>query len=131
LNQCVEYIDGNHDFAQKFITTNIPLIKINRKAQGTYLLWLDLTEVANRIDANSLAAQASTGRTGNPMTPEDATVRWLARTAKVALNAGHTYGLGGANRARMNIATSRKTLAAALMSIARTLDGLKRSTSAL
>ena len=130
LNQCVEYIDGNHDFAQKFITTNIPLIKINRKAQGTYLMWVDLTEVANRIDANSLAAQASTGRTGNPTTPEEATVRWLARNAKVALNAGNTYGLGGANRARMNIATSRKTLEAALASIARTLDGLKRLTSA-
>jgi len=27
LNQCVDYIDGNHDFAQKFIKSNIPLIK--------------------------------------------------------------------------------------------------------
>ena len=54
----------------------------------------------------------------------------LARNAKVALNAGNTYGPGGANRARMNIATSRKTLEAALTSLARTLDGLKRSTSA-
>jgi bifunctional pyridoxal-dependent enzyme with beta-cystathionase and maltose regulon repressor activities len=78
-----------------------------------------------------LAAQASTGRTGNPTSPEEATVRWLARNAKVALNAGNTYGLGGANRARVNIATSRKTLEAALTSIARTLDGLKKSTSAL
>jgi cysteine-S-conjugate beta-lyase len=131
LNQCVEYIDGNHDFAQTFIATNIPLITINRKAQGTYLMWLDLTEVAGRIDAKSLAAQASAGRTGTATTPEEATVRWLARNAKVALNAGNTYGLGGANHARMNIATSRKTLEAALTSMARTLDGLKKSTAAV
>jgi len=131
LNQCVDYIDGNHDFAQKFIAANIPLIKINKKAQGTYLMWIDLTQVANRVDAKSLASQASAGRNGTPMTPEEATVRWLAKNAKVALNPGNTYGLGGANHARMNIATSRKTLEAALTSLARTLDGLKTSTAAL
>ncbi len=130
LNQCVDYIDGNHDFAQKFIAANIPMIKINRKAQGTYLMWIDLTEVANRIDAKGLAAAESKGRNGNPITPEEATVRWLAKNAKVALNSGNTYGLGGANHARMNIATSRKTLEAALTSVARTLDGLKKTTTA-
>jgi cysteine-S-conjugate beta-lyase len=132
LNQCVEYIDGNHDFAQKFIASNMPLMKINKKAQGTYLMWVDLTEIGNRIDAKGIAAAESKGRNGTPMTSEEVVVKWLAKNAKVALNAGNTYGLGGANHARMNIATSRKTLEAALTSMAHALDGLKKtSTSAL
>ena len=132
LNQCVDYIDGNHDFAQKFIAANIPMIKTYRKAQGTYLMWIDLTQVANRIDAKSLAASESKRPNGASITPEEVTTRWLAKNAKVALNAGNTYGLGGANHARMNIATSRKTLEAALTSMAHTLDGMKKtSTSAL
>ena len=128
LNQCVDYIDANHDFAQKFIASNIPLIKTYKKAQGTYLMWIDLSGVGARIDAKNLASQQSKGKT--VMTPEEVTVKWLAKNAKVALNSGNTYGLGGANHARMNIATSRKTLEAALTSIAHTLDGLKKTSTA-
>jgi cystathionine beta-lyase len=133
LNQCVEYIDGNHDFTQKFIRANIPLVKIGAKPQGTYLTWLDLSEVAARIDAKGMAAaEAGRTRNGNPPTPEAMLVKWFAKNAKVALNAGDTYGKGGDNHVRMNIATSRKTLDAALTSMARALDGLKKtSTSAL
>jgi cysteine-S-conjugate beta-lyase len=123
LNQCVDYIDGNHDFATKFIAANIPSIKAYRKAQGTYLMWLDLTELGNRIGAKDAAAQQK-------KTAEEVTVAWLAKNAKVALNAGNTYGLGGANHARMNIATSRKTLEAALTSMARACDGLKKTSTA-
>jgi len=123
LNQCVDYIDGNHDFATKFIATNIPLIKTYKKAQGTYLMWIDLSELGNRIGAKDAAAQQK-------KTAEEVTVAWLAKNAKVALNAGNTYGLGGANHARMNIATSRKTLEAALTSIARACDGLKKTSTA-
>ncbi len=123
LNQCVDYIDGNHDFATKYIASNIPLIKTYKKAQGTYLMWIDLTELGNRIGAKETAAQQK-------KTAEEVTVAWLAKNAKVALNAGNTYGLGGANHARMNIATSRKTLEAALTSMARACDGLKKTSTA-
>jgi cystathionine beta-lyase len=130
LNQCVDYIDGNHDFATKFITANVPLVKTYKKAQGTYLMWLDLTELGNRIGAKETAASSSKSRGGNTMTAEEVTVAWLAKNAKIALNAGNTYGLGGANHARMNIATSRKTLEAALTSMARACDGLKKTSTA-
>ena len=133
LHQCVDYIDGNHDFTQKFIRANMPLVKIGAKPQGTYLTWLDLSEVAARIDAKGMAAaEASKTRNGNPPSPEAMLVKWFAKNAKVALNAGDTYGKGGDNHVRMNIATSRKTLEAAFTSMARALDGLKKtSTSAL
>ena len=133
LRQCVDYIDGNHDFAQKYIKSNIPMIKVGQKAQGTYLMWLDVSEVADRINAKQMAADAAKtmpGRNGRGPSPEAMVTRWIAKNAKVALNAGDTYGLGGANHQRMNIATSRKTLEAALASMAKTLDGLKKTTTA-
>jgi len=132
LNQCVEYIDGNHDFVQKFVNANIPMVKVGAKPQGTYLTWLDLTQVADKINAKELASQMATGqgRGARAPSPEAAVVRWFAKNAKIALNAGDSYGLGGANHARMNIATSRKTLEAALTSMAKALDGLKKGSTA-
>jgi len=57
--------------------------------------------------------------------------KWFAKNAKVVLNNGDTYGKGGENHMRMNIATSRKTLEAAYTSMAHALDGLRRSSAAL
>lgn len=129
LNQCVDYIDGNHDFVQKYINANIPMIKVGAKPQGTYLTWLDVTQVADKIGAKDLAnAELKTFKgMGRPPSPESVTLKWIAKTAKIALNAGDTYGAGGANHMRMNIATSRKTLEAALNSLAAALREGKSS----
>ena len=43
----------------------------------------------------------------------------------------HTYGAGGANHMRMNIALSRKTLQAALTSMQNALKSSSLSTAAL
>jgi cystathionine beta-lyase len=132
LNQCVDYVDGNHDFTQKFFNANIPMIKVGAKPQGTYLTWLDVTRVADRIGAKEMASsEASKSRRGDPPSPEAMVVKWFAKNANVALNAGDTYGKGGENHLRMNIATSRKTLEAAYTSMARALDNLGRSSAAL
>ena len=122
LNQCVEYIDANHDFADSFIRANIPLIKTT-KPQGTYLSWLDVSAVIDRIGAKELAAQANKNLAGNakPVTPSQVVEKWLVRHARVHLNAGASYGVGGENYMRMNIATSRKTLELALNNIATAL----------
>ncbi|HKB12553.1 MAG TPA: aminotransferase class I/II-fold pyridoxal phosphate-dependent enzyme [Vicinamibacterales bacterium] len=120
LNQCVEYIDGNHDFAVSYIKANIPTIKLQQKAQGTYLTWLDVTEVAERIGARQMADEANKKLKdgAKALTPEQMVERWFVRHAKVHMNAGNSYGLGGANHMRMNIATSRKTLELALSNLA-------------
>src|SRR5262245_673197 len=133
LNQCVDYIDGNHDYTQKFFKSNIPMIKVGAKPQGTYLTWLDVTAVAERIGAKDLAnaeAAKMQGK-GNPPSPEAMVAKWFAKNAKVVLNAGDGYGKGGENHMRMNIGTSRKTLEAAYNSMARALDGLRSSSAAL
>jgi cystathionine beta-lyase len=125
LNQCVDYIDGNHDYVVQYVNANIPMIKCV-KPQGTYLAWLDVSAIADKIGAKDLAAEANKktmggGGRGATVTPEMMVERYLVRHAKVHLNQGASYGLGGANHMRMNIATSRKTLEVALTNLATAL----------
>ncbi len=122
LNQAVEYIDGTHDFVARYISTNLPMIKYV-KPEGTYLAWLDVTAVADKIGAQALAAEANKTRAANApaITPETMIERYFVRNAKVHMNQGASYGLGGANHMRMNIATSRKLVELALGNIASAL----------
>lgn len=141
LRQCVSYIDANQEFANRYIKENIPMIRVGAKPEGTYLAWLDVTALAERIsaakladDANQKAREAAksgidySGRISvegaGLVTPEDMVGHWLAKNAFVYLNPGNTYGLGGANHMRINLATSRKTLKAALDSMAGALRKL-------
>ena len=120
LDQVVAYIDGNHEFAASFIRERIPLVKCT-KAQGTYLAWLDVGEVVDRIDAKRQAAAVSK-ESGTATTPETVVQQYFVRKAKVHMSAGSAYGLGGAGHMRMNIATSRRTLELALTNLS---DALK------
>jgi len=119
LNQCVAYIDGNHDFVKAYVDTHIPMIKV-MKPQGTYLSWLDVTAVADKIDAKRQAEEANRTKAHGAadITPETVVERFFVKHAKVHLNQGASYGLGGANHMRMNIATSRKLIELALSNIA-------------
>ena len=121
LNQLGVYIDGNHDFVEKYVAKNIPLVKWV-KPQGTYLAWIDVSQVVDKIGAKKLAADASTG--GRTVTPETIVEQWLVKHAKVHMNQGASYGNGGQGHMRMNIATSRKTLDVALSHMA---EALKRA----
>ena len=122
LNQCNEYIDGNQAFAVDYIAKNIPLIKAV-KPQSTYLLWLDCTAAANKIDTKRLAAQANAARMAGAaeIKPEKMLEQFFVKNAKVHMNPGNTYGKGGENHMRMNLATSRKLLQLALDNIANAL----------
>jgi cystathionine beta-lyase len=120
LDQLIVYLDGNHALVESFIKSNIPLIKCV-KPQGTYLIWLDVSGVIDKIGAKQLAIEASkTGAT--PVTPEQIVERWFVQHAKVHLNAGSSYGTGGAGHMRMNIATSRKLVEVALTNMANALN---------
>ncbi len=142
LNQCVDYIDANQGFANQYIKANIPMIKVGNKPEGTYLSWLDVTEIADRIGAKKLADEANRQAASNaakmgqdysgrqamvakkPIMPEEMVGHWFAKNAFVQLNPGNTYGYGGANHMRMNVSTSRRTLTAALDSMAGALKKL-------
>ena len=126
LNQLTAYIDGNHNFVGQYVKANIPMIKMGAKPQGTFLSWLDVRAVSEKIGAQKLAdaenkkpqpIDTQTGKTAI-VSPEDMVGHWFARNAFVQLNPGSIYGVGGAGYMRMNIATSRRTLKVALDSMA-------------
>ena len=119
LNQAVDYIDGNHDFVARFINANMPMVKYV-KPEGTYLAWLDVSAVVDKIGAKALAAEASK-TSAAPVTPETMVERYFVKQAKVHMNQGASYGYGGAGHMRMNIATSRKLVELALTNMASAL----------
>ena len=116
--QVVDYLDGTLDYVESFVNANMPLVKVV-KPQGTYLAWLDVNEVVDRIGAKQTAADAS-DREGQ-VTPETIVQRYLVEHAHVLLNTGSSYGVGGAGHMRMNIATSRQLVALALTNMAQAL----------
>ncbi len=116
LDDLLVYIDANHDFAESYIRDNIPGVRYT-KAQGTYLAWLDVAGVADRIGAAEIAARESAEGSAN-VTPEKVVQRWFAERAGVFLNPGPGYGTGGAGHMRMNLASSRKIVDLALNNMA-------------
>ena len=122
LDELVVYIDGNHDFAESYIEDRVPLVKYT-KAQGTYLAWLDVSEIVDRIGAKRTATEESEVSTSQ-VTPEHIVQRWLANNAGVYLNPGPSYGTGGADHMRMNLGTSRKLIERALDNMATALARL-------
>jgi cystathionine beta-lyase len=121
MRQCVDYLAGNQEFANQYIRANIPMIKVGNKPEGTYLAWIDISAVANRIDAKRMADEENRKR-GRDMkqkaTPEDIVQHWFAHNAYVHMYPGSMYGQGGENHMRINFATSRRTLKVGLDSVA-------------
>ena len=122
LDQVVAYLDGNHSFAESYIARHLPHVSY-RKAEGTYLAWLDVGELADRIGAKETAATESAAGSSE-VSPEDVVQRWLAEHARVYLNPGDNYGTGGAGHMRMNLATPRPMLERALENMATALAQL-------
>ena len=64
------------------------------KAQGTYLAWLDVNGLMDKVGAREKAAEEN--RTSESrVTPEQIMQRWFAENARIYLNPGHSYGTGG------------------------------------
>lgn len=119
LRQANAYVSDTHDFVVSYIHDKIPMLKVHR-AEGTYLTWLDVTAVAEKINSTKLADDYNRTKPANmpALTPEQMVERFFVKTAKVHLNQGRSYGKGGENHMRMNIGTSRKLVETALNNLA-------------
>jgi len=96
LEQVLDYIEGNLEFLMKYMEERIPAIKPVRP-EGTYLVWLDCS--------------------GLGISDPKELQKFFNEKAKVGMNAGYTFGPGGENFMRMNIACSRSILQEALRRI--------------
>ena len=125
LDQVLPYLSANHDFVESYVRERLPLIRYT-KAQGTYLAWLDVSGLIAKIGADEQAAAETKKQEPSrpPVTPEAVVERWLVEHAKVHMNAGPSYGTGGAGHMRMNLGTSRRL-------IARALDNISAAVAAL
>jgi cystathionine beta-lyase len=100
LDQLLEYLNDNIEFAVEFCRLNIPKIKPNRP-EGTYLVWLDCSELGMKDEQlNS----------------------FMINNAGVALDAGVWFGKEGSGFVRMNIACPRAVIREGLEKIKRALE---------
>ncbi len=102
LDQCVDYLEANLEFALTYLAENISQIQAMRP-EATYLLWLDCS--ALQKDSHDLHIMFN-------------------KNAKVYLDDGIVFGEEGEHFVRMNFACTRKTLEIAL-------DRIKQSVNAL
>ena len=123
LSQLVEYIDGNTSFANDFVNSKLPGVKTH-KPQGTYLMWLDFTEMGEKLGLAKMADDYNRTKAADApkLTKEQMLERHLVKNARVHLNAGNSYGKGSDHHMRMNVGTSRKTLELALNNLAAALN---------
>ena len=98
LAYTLDYLRGNRELVVSFVNENLTGVGLHVPA-ATYLAWLDLR---------------SKGLGDKPAAP-------LAERAKVGLNEGADFGLGGAGFVRLNFATSRPILRLALERLATVL----------
>ena len=122
LDQLRTYLDGNMTFVADYVAKNIPLVRMV-KPQGTYLAWLDVSAVVDKVGARAAAEQQNRQRDPalSPLTPSHVMEKWFVEHARVQLNPGGGFGTGGAERMRMNCGTSRKMLERALGNLASAL----------
>ncbi len=116
FDQALAYLDENQSFAESYIRDNVPHVHY-RKAQGTFLAWLDMREISEAIDAPGIAAR-QTAEGSTVVAPEDVLQRWLAENAKVFLGPGDNFGTGSDGFMRMNLGTPRSNIQRALDNIA-------------
>jgi len=92
LDELMRYLEANRDFTMDYVRTRLPGVRV-ATPEATYLAWLDCTKVVEAA--------------ADPFT-------FFLERAKVALNDGALFGLGGAGFVRLNFGCPRSILTEAL-----------------
>lgn len=102
LDELINYLEDNLNYLSDFLNNNLPKVKFI-KPEGTYLVWLDFSELG--VDDINL---------------------YLQEHAKVALNKGEAFDKNCKDFARLNIACPRYQLEEGLNRIKEALDKLEK-----
>lgn len=95
LEALLEYLEENRDMVVQFVSQRLPGIEI-AAPQGTFLAWLD---------CSALGLESKPEVEFNP---------FFETQAKVALNEGGSFGVGGEGFVRLNFGCPRSILVEAL-----------------
>lgn len=102
LDELLDYIESNADYAVGFIEDKIKNIEV-KKPDSTFLLWLDCRKLGlDHEDLHDL----------------------MVKEGKILLNDGHTFGNEGDGFLRLNIGCPRETLVDGLNRIKKAVDSL-------
>ncbi len=99
LEQVMAYLQANRDFLYDYVQNYLPGIEMGLP-EGTYLAWLDCRK---------------SGIEGNP-------AKFFLEKARVGLNDGEDFGIGGQGFVRLNFACPRTTLVEALEHMRKALE---------
>lgn len=103
LEELKAYLKGNLDFVKEFISTRLPKIKLT-EPEGTYLIWLDLSEYGlSKEELNDL----------------------IINKAGLWLDAGHIFGEDYEQYQRIVIAAPRQTIKEAFEKLEQALKSVK------
>ncbi|MCL6456599.1 MAG: pyridoxal phosphate-dependent aminotransferase [Gorillibacterium sp.] len=92
LDQLMDYLDVNREYAVNFIQTKLPRLKVYNP-EGTYFLWLDCSSLG--LNNGQLE-------------------KFMLHKAKLWFNQGHIFGVEGNGFVRINIGCQRSTVEEAL-----------------
>lgn len=94
LEELCQYVWDNYAFARDYLNKEVPALKI-ADLQATYLMWVNYSDVLPGVTSEELSHR-------------------LQEEAKIWFTEGSIYGKAGEYHLRINLATSRATLAEAL-----------------
>ena len=117
FDQVRAYINQNHNYVESYVKERMPMVKY-KKAQGTYLAWLDVSDAVAATNSEEMAAKHEL------KSPEHYFEQWLVENSGVQLNPGSNYGLGGAGHMRMNLGSPRPMIEDGLSKIANALKNV-------
>jgi cysteine-S-conjugate beta-lyase len=102
VDELMVYLSENLDLLEEFLSKHIPQIKMLRP-EATFLVWLDCREL--HMDDDSLN-------------------KFFLQKAKLGLNRGDMFGLGGSGFMRMNTGCTKATLTKALHCLKEAVNGI-------
>lgn len=101
--QMLAHIESNIDYVDEFLQKNIPAVKAI-KPEASFLVWLDFSVLG---------------------LSHEALVDMVVNDARLALNDGAMFGIGGEQHMRLNVGTQRAVLEQAMQQLKCAIDKLR------